>query len=250
MSETPFEQFTNQPSADQTTAKATAVSSSKFSEVSQSADDCQSVSRQSVSQRIRAAISPTHDAIEQVPFARAIGSGRLTIGDYTEAFWQIYWIHHTLEQELPKHDCLRTFDQPAFRRAELLQNDLSVLGAAEPRPPQPACQLMNLIRQWSATQPWSLLGVLYILEGSRMGSMLLAGSLAQAFGCPEVAGVGLDYHLQDVANRPQLWREFKSQCNRVVAQAATEESVLQGACATMEAMYHMYAAFGVQNSPV
>ena len=64
-------------------------------------------------------------------------------------------------------------DLPALVR--LLADD--VLGAKRERYETPLPETYELlcdVREWSKTAPWALVGCLYVLEGSRLGSLMLA----------------------------------------------------------------------------
>ena len=77
-----------------------------------------------------------------------------------------------------------------------VDRNLEALGQPTATAPAAAiARLVGAIAGWSANEPWALLGPLHVVEGSRMGSMVLCRSLGRAFGLdPRRAGTGLDYH--------------------------------------------------------
>lgn len=78
-------------------------------------------------------------------------------------------------------------DWPKRRRADLIRNDLQVLGL-----PLPAMEMRPALDD----EP-SLLGAVYVLEGSRLGGQLLARSVGDGLPAAFLS-----------ASRPAAWREL------------------------------------------
>lgn len=202
----------------------------------------------SLSDRIRAAIAPAHDTVERTPFAVAMASGRIDRDAYAAGLRPLLALHEGLEAALAAAhgtpEVAAVYDPRRMTRAPLLAADLAALGDV-PAPPAADAAVDRLTAEfpeWAAVRPWALVGALYVTEGSRMGSMLLARSLAAAFGVRPEPGVGLDYHVAGIATRPADWQRFKAAVNALPLTPARAADVLGAAAVTMDGLVAMYAA--------
>jgi heme oxygenase len=198
-------------------------------------------------ERIRAGVSATHERIERVPFSQALIAGRLGRDDYVEALSQLYHVHEALERELGAHPELEAVYRPeSMARAGVLRGDLAALGAGGPHPcGGPAARLAGRFAEWSAAAPWSLLGALYIYEGSRMGSMMLHKPLARALGVESAPGRGLDYHLDGLAGRPAAWKRFRADLESLTLSPEDGDRLVAAAVETMDRTFDLYASLPV-----
>ena len=94
-------------------------------------------------------------------------------------------------------------------RAAVIERDLVALGAEPEAADHPATD------DWLAAvgghpEPAAWLGVIYLFEGSRMGSMALLRPVARALGVPPAPGCGVDYHLDGAAGLMPRWQRFKA----------------------------------------
>jgi heme oxygenase len=128
-----------------------------------------------------------------------------------------------------------------MRRTLLLMADLTALGGHRDAPPVPALVgLLDHFRKWAADSPWALAGPLYVVEGSRMGSMFLARSLSKALGVPTDPGSGLDYHAAGSATRPRDWNQFRATLSGLALSESQQADVIDAAVTTMNHMIAMY----------
>ena len=87
-----------------------------------------------------------------------------------------------------------------------------------------------------------LLGVIYVVGGSRMGGLVLVRHLAEGLGLPP--GPGLLYHLEGAEGFPRAWRGV---CGRLDGALAGEGEVARfvgAARRTMEEFFGLYGALG------
>jgi heme oxygenase (biliverdin-producing, ferredoxin) len=196
--------------------------------------------------RIRAEMAVIHAQIDRSPMAAALVSGQIDRDAYGLLLGAMYDLHTAFEEALEEaHELPVMYQDPAYRRADDIQRDLIALGFSEIEPtPEAVMDMIEQIREWPAQSPWKLLGALYVFEGSRMGSMVMAKSLARAFGLAPAPGVGLDYHLAGAATRPQTWMGFRASINALQLNEADADEVLAGAVEMMTAMNDVY-----QNAP-
>lgn len=199
-----------------------------------------------LSTTLPAAICSSHQRIEQLPLAKAMADGSLTRSVYCQLLTQLREIHLALEEQLEAEPGLADLYQPGMARAGDIQADLEYLGApsgyVETVPPTSA--FTDKVRQEWSGRPAALAGCLYVLEGSRMGSMFLARPLARALGVSPTPGNGLDYHVRDMERRPALFKQFKAQLDALPWQDRDADELSAAAVATMEALYALYAWVG------
>jgi heme oxygenase (biliverdin-producing, ferredoxin) len=187
-----------------------------------------------------------HAQIDRSPMAAALVSGQIDRDAYGLLLGAMFDLHTAFEEALAEADKLPAmYKAPSFHRADDIQRDLIALGFSEIEPtPEAVMDMILAIREWPAESPWKLLGALYVFEGSRMGSLVMAKSLARAFGLAPTPGAGLDYHLAGAATRPQTWMGFRASVNALQLGEADAADVLAGAVETMSALNDVY-----QNAP-
>jgi heme oxygenase len=197
--------------------------------------------------RLRQAIENLHDRIERLPLAAAMASGRIAAPDYLRLLSQLYHLHGGLEEVLAGRAGLSwIYDPAAMTRQPIILADLTALGLKTPYPALPVTRhLINLFWDWSASRELALVGALYVLEGSRMGSMMLARPLAAGLGVQPRPGQGLDYHIQGLAERPASWQRFKEVLRAATLPPDGAEDMVHGAHSTMQALHDLYEAVGM-----
>lgn len=192
--------------------------------------------------RIRAEMAVIHAQIDSSPMAAALVSGQIDREAYGLLLGAMFDLHSAFEEALDAARVLpEMYKAPSFFRADDIQRDLIALGIGEIEPtPETVADMIEAIREWPAVSPWKLLGALYVFEGSRMGSLFMAKSLARAFDLTPAPGAGLDYHLAGAATRPQTWMGFRQSINALQLNEADAADVLAGAVETMTALNEVY----------
>mgnify|MGYP005846724215 CR=1 FL=1 len=215
-------------------------------------DDRLSVASEvSLPDQIRQAIAAAHIAVEATPLASALAHGTIGVGDYIVLLQELHHLHASLESSL----VAAALDQPliasiyhpeAMDRAGVILRDLAAFTAIPSEQPGQVIQRISTdFASWAVQKPWALLGALYVMEGSRMGSMMLARSLAKAFSRPAESGFGLDYHVQDMAGRPAAWKQFRKTLADLPFTLEQQGDIIQAAIATMNALVDLYASMAV-----
>lgn len=202
--------------------------------------------------RIRQALAPAHAQVELTPFAQALAGARVGRPEYVAGLRQMAYLHEALEAALaaaaPRHAGVAALYDPAkMDRSASIARDLAALGEESvDAPAAPAARVAEAVAGWAAAKPWALLGALYVVEGSRMGSMVLARSVGKALGRdPRQPGTGLDYHADGLATRPQDWRQFRQALADLPLTESEAEDVCAAAAVTMDGMVELYAALPV-----
>lgn len=145
--------------------------------------------------RLRTATREVHDQLETLPYFQALDRGELPMESYVGHLRTMAVLHGVLEHEVPnvRNDRLNAVWTENMRRFPRIQVDLgffasrAVLDIAVAH--QAACALANHILRRSVEQPVSLLGYLYVLEGSIGGAKVLAPRFRKAFGLDEHHGL-------------------------------------------------------------
>jgi heme oxygenase len=203
----------------------------------------------SVIPRIRAAIGSAHDEIETTPYAVAIMSGGITRSDYVVSIAQLHAIHAALESVVNEGPIAQFFDPEMIRTTALDRdlaywqadrNEIALLPETE--------STVAAIHSAAANSPLSLIGMIYVMEGSRMGSLVIAGPLAKALGTTPVAGQGLDYHTegsQSLRGRLGAWKQRVEQANFDESQI---DAIQTAAVRLMDELNQLYQAFPVSGN--
>ena len=194
--------------------------------------------------RLQTALRDLHTQIEQLPLAQAMANGTIGREEYGRLLSQLRYVHRALEAVLPERKEFESIYQPSMARASDLLTDLAalgLLGAAQRVLPQTRVFAEEISGPW-ARSPASLLGCLYVLEGSRMGSMVLAPRLAKALGVAMLPGQGLDYHIRELERRPMLWRQFKTALEALPFAHDQADLLVDAAQRTMAHLYAIYEA--------
>lgn len=195
----------------------------------------------SIAHRIRVALQETHVRLEGTPLAAELVRGSISRAAYVRLLKQLLPLHVAFERAAALNPCLPGLFIPSVMcREDALRRDLDALSAEnEPEDSIDWAQgLTPHLAEWKDS--WALAGPLYVLEGSRMGSMMIAGALARALGVPVQPGTGLDYHLEGSAERPHVWRRFKEALDAVAPSGAAADEIVEAAVVTMDAMLHLY----------
>ena len=196
-----------------------------------------------LTERLKRAVADGHARIEGLPLAAAMLAGRLPRDAYLALLGELELIHGPLEAELAARPGAVPVYRPAMARAELLRRDRAALGGDPPPAPLADTQeLVERIGTWAAETPAALIGVLYVFEGSRMGSLVLARRLAASLGVPAEPGRGLDYHLDGAADRPRQWGRLKGELDALPLTAEQQDAVVAAAAEAMDRLCGVYAA--------
>ncbi|QDV04609.1 Heme oxygenase [Planctomycetes bacterium Poly30] len=191
---------------------------------------------------LRATIAGEHTSIEQLAVARAMVEGTIERETYLTLLQHMLALHTVVESDvlpaLPE-----SIASPSMARVPALLRDLAALGGA--RKPMDAGSVDRIARFGSslATEtPLALLGVIYVLEGSRMGSMVLYEPLARALSIQPSPGAGLDYHMEGMGETPLRFRALKAQIDAALEDTGDATSAASVAGRTMALLHELYSS--------
>lgn len=203
-----------------------------------------------LSERLARAIREPHDRIERLPIAQAMAAATVEAGPYVALLEQLRRLHLIVEARFAACEALAgLYDHAAMARAGDAAADLCALGATPGQGETcPATRRFASLLGEGNDGAAELAGYLYVLEGSRMGSLFLAGRLAEALGVEPAMGNGLDYHVRDVAGRPMRWRQFKATLDAFAPAAAAPEITEWAAVRAMQLLHDVYQAAGAAHA--
>lgn len=194
-----------------------------------------------LTQTIRAAIAQLHEAIEQTPFSMALMRGQLDAESYCSSLTQMWHIHAALERASLKPEIARFFSKEVVR-TPAIERDLAhwsyPLRGSDVF--QVTKETVTRMAELSERQPLNLLAHIYVLEGSRMGSMIIAKPLAASLGVLPIEGRGLDYHTEDMRQTPARFGAFKGRIDAAITDERQVSIIAETAVDFMRSLNSIY----------
>ena len=185
-------------------------------------------------------------AVEQTPFAHGMVTGTIGRADYVAGLAQLGCLHRELEAATETAAASLPADLIPPPRTPAIDRDLLALGGtAVAEPHEAVAELTARFHRWAAATPTALLGAIYVMEGSRMGSMVLARSLTRALHVEPRPGQGLDYHIDGIATRPTDWKAFRERLATTELSPDDRDAVVAVAVEVMDALTALYASVPV-----
>jgi len=193
-------------------------------------------------EQIRAAISESHAAIEKTDFSKAMLSEYIHPMDYARGISQLWYVHNALELGIGKNTDLKSFFTPEMVRTPTIVRDLTALGyRLDSMDALLETQtIVATLQSWSKDLPFALLGCIYILEGSRMGSLVIAKFLSKALGNEPGSSNGIEYHTEGASATPMRVRNLKEQIERAELSQERADAVKLGAVEFMNLLNDLY----------
>ena len=184
----------------------------------------------SVMQRLRSETRPAHDRIEAVPFSLLMQEGRLPRARFAGQLACWFIIHATLEGALAATSdpqCEQVW-KTGMARTDHLRHDLACHGPPDV-PVEAAGATVDAVTWLSAmaaNEPLSLLGCLYVLEGSKMGGAILRKCLDDAYQCGPEA---LSYYWASGRSPMPDFKAFKERMEAAITTDAERDQVVAAA---------------------
>jgi len=196
---------------------------------------------------VRNAISESHNEIEETAFSVAMMDGSMGKEDYARGLSQLRQIHFSLECAIRDSTIASPFFRGEMVRTATIDRDLHSLGLSRysfTLLPQ-TTTIIDQITRWGITEQAALLGCLYVLEGSRMGSLVIAKPLAKTLGLAAGSVAGIEYHTEGGAQTPMRVRQLKEQLDQAQFDDATKDALKNGAVVFMRLLNALYAVLPV-----
>jgi len=193
------------------------------------------VPEMSIMARLRQETMPLHQETEKGHLSQDLVRGRLPVTRYAALLGQLYALHRHFEAALARAAASVAQLAKVARTYQLqedqLVRDLLHLGRdLQGEAALPATREFNaFVDDLAATSPVGLLGVLYVLEGSKNGGRFLAAAVRRAYGFERAGTEYLDPYGELQAER---WKEFKTDMDSLDLSAEERDQIVAAASST------------------
>ncbi|MEU4342747.1 biliverdin-producing heme oxygenase [Nocardia sp. NPDC023852] len=184
-----------------------------------------------IMQRLRAETRAWHDALEATPFSLELLSRTLLLGRYVGQLRAYRIILDALETRLAGTDdpIVTAVWRADLAKVPLLDQDLAFFDTVPADDIAAAAitvadRFAAVISDRMTKAPVSLLGFLYVMEGSTMGGLELTPHVRATFGL--VDGRGLTYYS---SGDRQRWAAFATRMDEAVVDEPLQQLVLESA---------------------
>lgn len=192
-----------------------------------------------ISTRLKELTHDLHTRAERHAFQRALVSGRLGREGYSAYLSQMLHIHAALDESLALAraaypETIGVLVRDYHFRTPQIEADLAHLaGGSSHCPPTPGARTFAAWIRESADDPCSLIGVLYVLEGSTNGGRFIARAVRRALGLAEAGTAFLDPHGEAQQER---WARFKADLDSLALTDEQTEAAIAAACRAFDAV--------------
>lgn len=182
---------------------------------------------------LRDSTADHHRTAEHHPFQTSLARGSISRHDFISHLGQMMLVHRAIEQAIAACPDPRIRSLAIDRRAADAAEDLRTFGRESAEfGPLPGTDA--LIRAIQSAPPARLLGMHYVLEGSKNGSRFIANSIRRGLGLSGPAGTRyLDPDGE--AQRPR-WAAFKQAMDATAFAPAEAAELVAGAVAMFESI--------------
>jgi heme oxygenase len=203
----------------------------------------------SVMNLVRSAISASHFQIEQTAFSKGMLDGSMTATNYARGLVQLWYIHSILESCATLSPQIQGYFTKEMVRTDTIRRDLHAFGfdVASFEKMIETTEIIDQLKDWALECSYAILGCIYILEGSRMGSLMIAKPLGQTLGLATGAVAGIEYHTEGAVGTPMRLRSFKEKVDQAGLGAEAEAQLIEGAVRFMDLLNRLYAALPMDN---
>lgn len=197
-------------------------------------------------EQLRVKTQELHAQIEALPFVEALTSGRLPLESYVGQLRAMAILHGVLEHALTHltHTAVSSVWEASMAKLQLIESDLAYLqpraGGEIREASEEALKLAQCARLRSVEDPISVLGYVYVLEGSTQGNKLHLPDAAAAFHLEGSDGVCYLQNYGDATG--DHWRQFAGRMNLAVTEPAEQERVVEAACEAFEGLSRVFRA--------
>ena len=181
--------------------------------------------------RLRAETAAAHERMHVHPGFAAAAAGTIERSDYLRLLARLYGFHRPFEDIVRQAEGVTGagLDVEARARSPLLLADLRALGFDQ--------EAIANVPLWPAPMRFasegSLLGALYVLEGSTLGGVQIARALKACVS--DETGAGRSFFLGHGRRHGEMWAEFLRKLEALSEQAPQVEAAISAAIATFDA---------------
>lgn len=207
-----------------------------------------------IMQRLKHDTQRLHDETEHGTFNKALVTGHIPLDGYVAMLAQFLLVHRALEGHLQRKRSLipalsAVLTDRQFQETCLLE-DLAHFGcdATSIEPFQATRRFVAAIDELAVLNPVALLGIHYVLEGSKNGSRFIARALRRAYGL--AGSAGLRYFDPYGDEQPALWQDFKQAMNGVDFTDVESAALSAAACDAFARIIDLHTELGARYSAV
>ncbi|MCY2988039.1 MAG: biliverdin-producing heme oxygenase [Planctomycetota bacterium] len=197
-------------------------------------------------EQLRDATRDLHAQLEALPFVAALFDGRLPLESYVGQLRALAILHGVLEHALTgqAHPTIKAVWEAGMTRLPLLEKDLAYFQPRTrgdiPGATAEALSLAERVRLRAVQDPVTLLGYVYVLEGSTQGAAVLRPQVAQTFQLSN--SEGQTYLLNYGDRAADHWMHFSRKTNRAITEPAAQQGVVEAACEAFEGLARIFGA--------
>ncbi len=186
-----------------------------------------------LSKYLRESMASRHKRIEQHPLQNELASGSISKERYAKYLQGLLSFHREFESALSEHADeapLKGIVDSDYFMIERLEKDLSELGAAG----RTAVSGTNLLSYEKVENPLELLGILYVILGSKHGGKYMSKVLSDKMGN------GYHHYYLDPFDTKlgALWSKFVAEIDALPLSDEERDTVLKGAISAYDAFTH------------
>lgn len=187
----------------------------------------------SIMLELREKTRPHHEAAEHTAFQQALASGRLPLDTYADSLGQLLLIHARLESHLRQlrktNAAVRRIIRDEHFQETNLRRDLQAIGRDPSNITSAAAtgEMCEAIDRLAHEDPLALLGMHYVMEGSKNGAKFLAPRVRLAYGFADGQGTLYLDPYGDL-QRP-VWTQFKSDMDGAAFDARQGDAIVAAA---------------------
>lgn len=194
---------------------------------------------------LRAETAASHSKLESLPYFAELIAHRLPLECYVNQLRALSIIHSVLEERIAAsvNEQILGVWEDGLRKLSLLMDDLHFF---EPRiytdntpSIEAAMSMTDKILSRSVEQPLSLLGYLYVMEGSTLGNHMHQPDIAKTYHLDKLEGSRYYSSYKDKVKT--RWQQFAGKMNNILDTQALQDPVVDAAHETfagLEALYN------------
>jgi heme oxygenase len=190
---------------------------------------------ESIHQLLKQGTRARHEQAEGHPFQGALAQGKLPLPSYRRYLIQLAHLHDRFESRLraAAQDSapVKSVVANDYFQLPFLQADLQALNLSQRDESPAACIVAFDQLPIFSRQPESLIGVLYVLLGSKHGAKFIAHNVKAAY---DLGAGGWSYFDPYGEKFRPMWQTFTAALNALPATDELKGSVLAGADAAFE----------------
>lgn len=194
-----------------------------------------------LSEQLRSDTKDLHDATENHGFMRSMAAGKIDREGYIEYLQQMRCVHVALDammRRLAGDARLAGPIEEEIFQVGYIDQDLKYLAAANDADPLPGtASLLEMMRGIEAQSNSAVLGIIYVIEGSKNGGRFIARNIRRALDLPEDKGTA---YLHPYGERQrEVWGRFKEEVDAIDLGEEERTSIVETARSMFNAMMRM-----------